>query len=60
MLYDFLLAPDQYDEPPNEWSYAKFIKSFARNEANADDDDDEEEDGDEMYDDEEDYDQDDL
>ena len=56
LLYDFLLAPEQYEEPPGEWSYSKFIKSFARNEANADDDSDEEYDEDEMYDDdEEDY-----
>ena len=55
LLYDFLLTPEQYDEPPGEWSYAKFIKSFARNEANAEDNDDEEDGDDELYDNEEDY-----
>lgn len=59
ILYDFLLTPEQFDEPPIEWTFSKFVKSFAKNEANNGEGDMDDEEEDLMYEEEEDYDDDD-
>ena len=33
ILQDLLLAQEDAEEPPDEWSYRKFIKQFANSEA---------------------------
>jgi hypothetical protein len=37
LLQDLLLTPDLADEPPDEWTYRKFIKQFAKSEASQED-----------------------
>lgn len=48
ILQDLLLAQEDAEEPPDEWSYRKFIKQFANSEASQENvsDGDDEEDGD--------------
>jgi hypothetical protein len=52
LLQDLLLTPDLADEPPDEWTYRKFVKQFSKSEASQEDGDegDDEDEVDDYYD----------
>ena len=59
MLLDLMLTPEQFNEPNVEWTFSKFVKNFAKNEANCGDNMNGDEEEDLMYEEEEEYEDDD-